>query len=165
MVCHDLLLSWALGLRWRLCEGSFVSCVPFFDCRSAGFEDQGGLFRYGHIYWNSAGKTVNFVLEVAYKRAVDTAYFKGTAPDSYAQVRIDLVGRAATRFVRVALRLCGAGSSLLVWQTPSMTCLSLWRAGQVGDTVTLFGRETPQFSYGDGSIQRLLLMKVQPNVF
>ena len=54
--------------------------------RIAGYSTIGGTFRYGHIFWTSSGNDVNFVIEAAYKRSVNTSYFKGSAADGLAQV-------------------------------------------------------------------------------
>mmetsp|Transcript_22747 Transcript_22747/g.61858 ORF Transcript_22747/g.61858 Transcript_22747/m.61858 type:complete len:255 (+) Transcript_22747:119-883(+) len=45
----------------------------------------GGEYRYGHIYYTSTGNIVKFVLEVAFRRKIETAMFKGTAVDGFAQ--------------------------------------------------------------------------------
>ena len=46
----------------------------------------GGTFRFGHIHWTSSGNTVTFVIETAFKRNVQSSYFKGSASDKLAQV-------------------------------------------------------------------------------
>ncbi len=54
----------------------------------AGYGTTGGTFRYGHLYWTSSGNDVNFVIEAAYKRSINTSYFKGSAADGLAQVGV-----------------------------------------------------------------------------
>ena len=61
-------------------------CNELHIFRIAGYDILGGTFRYGHLYWTSSGNDVNFVVEAAYRRSVNTSYFKGSAADGLAQV-------------------------------------------------------------------------------
>eukprot|EP00286_Rhodomonas_abbreviata_P022922 CAMPEP_0181315814 /NCGR_PEP_ID=MMETSP1101-20121128/15571_1 /TAXON_ID=46948 /ORGANISM="Rhodomonas abbreviata, Strain Caron Lab Isolate" /LENGTH=1134 /DNA_ID=CAMNT_0023423037 /DNA_START=135 /DNA_END=3540 /DNA_ORIENTATION=+ len=76
-----------------------------------GLEGAGGTFRYGHIFWKRIqGNEVEFTIQAAFTRSVDTSYFSGSALDGYSRT---------------------------------------------GDVITMTGRETPMFDFGDGFEQRL----------
>lgn len=83
---------------------------------NSGLDSAGGTFRYGHIYWKTLqGNQVEFTIEAAFTRKVDTSYFAGSAPDGFAQL---------------------------------------------GDKITMTGRQTPEFDFGDGRVQNKLVMTV-----
>lgn len=61
----------------------------------------GGTYRYGHVHWASTGKTVQFTVEAAFKRAMtDLSTWSGTAPDNLPQVGDEVVfpGRQPPQF-------------------------------------------------------------------
>ncbi len=78
----------------------------FLKCAGvAGLEGSGGTFRYGHVHYRQLyDNTVEFTIEAAFTRKVETSYFYGSAVDGYAQL---------------------------------------------GDKITMTGRETPEFDFGD----------------
>ena len=76
------------------------------------------------------------MLETAFKRNVQNPYFQGTAADNLAQVE-HFSDTSAYKL----------GSDFLV--------------DQKGDVVTLFGRESPIFDFGDISIMQTLQMTVR----
>ena len=79
-------------------------------------DSKGGTFRFGHVHWKTlAGNQVEFTIEAAYTRKVDTSYFAGSAPDGFAQL---------------------------------------------GDSITMTGRQTPEFDFGDGRMKDKLVMTV-----
>jgi hypothetical protein len=86
------------------------------DAFSPGLDGSGGTFRYGHIYYRMLREnTVEFTIEAAFTREVDTSYFYGSALDGYSQL---------------------------------------------GDQITMTGRETPQFELGDEGLITKLTMDV-----
>jgi len=81
-----------------------------------GLDGSGGTFRYGHVHYRVIRENiVEFTIEAAFSREVDTSYFYGSAVDGYAQL---------------------------------------------GDKITMTGRETPEFDFGDNNLISKLTMDV-----
>ena len=52
-----------------------------------GVPSVGGTYRYGHVYWNSTGRSVEFTIEAAIKREMrELSTWEGTAIDGLAKV-------------------------------------------------------------------------------
>ena len=88
----------------------------YFVGHGAGLDGSGGTFRYGHVHYRVIRENiVEFTIEAAFSREVDTSYFYGSAVDGYAQL---------------------------------------------GDKITMTGRETPEFDFGDNNLISKLTMDV-----
>jgi len=103
-------------LSAAICSVAVLALIlPWADALF-GLDGSGGTFRYGHVHYRTVGENVvEFTIEAAFTRKVDTSYFYGTALDGFAQL---------------------------------------------GDKITMTGRETPEFDFGDNKVLSKLTMDV-----
>ena len=125
------------------------SCALSFNKYETGNDVIGGTYRYGHVFWTSSGNTVNFVIETAFKRSVNTSYFFGSAADGLAQAGS-------------LLSILPLPFHIVVWFDRRRLIFVAEMMLQTGDVVTLFGREEPEFAFGDSMTARFLKMTVNP---